>query len=64
MFEDIVHNLEAPRKHGMATTLVVPRAGGGDHREAWEQAGEIPAHVDFVTDDLAGFLRLAMSSPA
>ena len=63
MFEDIVHNLEAPRKHGMATTLVVPRLGGGDHREIWERAVEIPAHVDFVTDDLSGFLREIVAGP-
>ncbi len=62
MFEDIVHNLEAPHKHGMATTLVVPRLGQTDHRETWEIAGDIPGHVDFVTDDLAGFLRDALAA--
>ncbi len=57
MFEDIVHNLAAPHKHGMATTLVIPKAGASDHREAWEISSQTPTHVDFVTDDLAGFLR-------
>jgi putative hydrolase of the HAD superfamily len=61
MFEDIVHNLEAPHKHGMATTLVVPRQGQIDYREPWEIVGEIPAHVDFVTDDLEGFLTRVMA---
>ncbi len=62
MFEDIVLNLEAPHKHGMATTLVVPRDGQVDHREAWEIPGNIPAHIDFVTDDLEGFLVRVMSA--
>ena len=57
MFEDIVHNLEAPRASGMLTVLVRPKAGAGDHREAWEKHDAIPPHVDFVTDDLEDFLR-------
>lgn len=58
MFEDIVQNLLVPHARGMRTTLVVPKNGQADHREPWEIAREIPAHVDFVTDDLVGFLRL------
>ncbi len=58
MFEDIAHNLLVPRARGMRTTLVVPRIGQTDHREPWEIVREAPAHVDFVTDDLVGFLRL------
>ena len=58
MFEDIVQNLLVPHARGMRTTLVTPKNGQADHREPWEIAGEIPAHVDFVTDDLVGFLRL------
>jgi putative hydrolase of the HAD superfamily len=61
MFEDIVHNLEAPHKHGMATTLVVPPAGQVDYREAWEIPSVIPDHVDYVTDDLEGFLLRLMN---
>jgi putative hydrolase of the HAD superfamily len=56
MFEDIVHNLEAPHASGMLTVLVTPKQGAEDHREAWEKHGDVPAHVDFVTDDLVGFL--------
>jgi putative hydrolase of the HAD superfamily len=56
MFEDIARNLEAPHARGMVTTLVVPRAGAADHRDPWETARERPPHVDFVTDDLEGFL--------
>ncbi len=57
MFEDIAHNLEAPHRRGMITVLVVPPSGARDHRETWEIAGAQPPHVDFVTDDLTGFLR-------
>jgi len=57
MFEDIVHNLEAPHASGMLTVLVRPKAGAEDHREAWEKHEEAPRHVDFVTDDLVGFLQ-------
>lgn len=62
MFEDIVHNLEAPHSSGMLTVLVRPRQGAEDHREAWEkqaweQQGDTPPHVDFVTDDLVSFLQ-------
>ena len=56
MFEDIAPNLVAPKALGMGTVLVVPRAGSEDHREAWEKTHVAPAHVDHVTDDLAGFL--------
>ena len=57
MFEDMVHNLEAPHASGMLTVLVTPRDGAHDHREDWEIARVTPPHVDFVTDDLEGFLR-------
>lgn len=61
MFEDIAHNLAVPHARGMITTLVVPPIGAHDHREAWERASHAP-HVDFVTDDLTGFLR-AITGP-
>ena len=57
MFEDIVRNLEVPHRRGMVTTLVVPKQGTADPREAWEAAGETANHVDFVTDDLERFLE-------
>ncbi len=64
MFEDIVHNLEAPHRHGMITTLVEPRRGQVDHREPWEIAHDIPDHVDYVTDDLDAFLRRLIAQRA
>ncbi|HWG04415.1 MAG TPA: pyrimidine 5'-nucleotidase [Beijerinckiaceae bacterium] len=57
IFEDISHNLAVPHARGMVTTLVVPRQGQADFREAWEKADSAAAHVDYVTDDLEGFLR-------
>jgi putative hydrolase of the HAD superfamily len=57
MFEDIAHNLTVPHARGMVTTLVVPKQGQTDYREPWEVASNVPPHVDFVTDDLEGFLR-------
>ena len=44
-FEDLSDNLIVPRALGMKTVLV------GDH-----DAALLPAHVDYVTDDLANFL--------
>jgi putative hydrolase of the HAD superfamily len=57
MFEDIARNLEVPHKRGMVTTLVVPKRGAGDHRDAWEAAKGPEPHVDFMTDDLERFLE-------
>ncbi len=45
-FEDLSENLLVPRSVGMKTVLV------GTHDEAL-----LPAHVDYVTDDLAEFLH-------
>lgn len=57
MFEDIAHNLAVPHARGMKTVLVTPKSGAQDHREDWEiAAGAKAAHVDFMTQDLAGFL--------
>jgi putative hydrolase of the HAD superfamily len=58
MFDDIERNLVIPHAKGMATALVVPKAGLDDHREPFEIAtsAALP-HVDFVTSDLEEFLR-------
>jgi len=56
MFEDIAKNLIVPRARGMATVLVIGKPGRIDHRQPHDQ--EYPAAcADFVTDDLADFLR-------
>jgi putative hydrolase of the HAD superfamily len=57
IFEDISKNLAVPHARGMRTTLVVPKEGHLDAREAWEKAVDDRAAVDFVTDDLSAFLH-------
>jgi putative hydrolase of the HAD superfamily len=60
MFEDMTKNLVVPHGLGMRTVLVVGRGDGeaSDHREPWEKISTKDAHVDVVTDDLAGFLEV------
>lgn len=57
LFEDLARNLEVPHALGMITVLVVPQGAGVVLREDWELAGRDEPHVDYVTDDLAGFLH-------
>ncbi len=60
MIEDIPRNLVVPKALGMVTVLVVPKPGDHDTREAFEMISEaVPPHIDYVTSDLAGFLRAA-----
>lgn len=56
MFEDLSRNLTVPKTLGMATVLVVPSAAAEVITEAWEQEGREGEHIDFITDDLGGFL--------
>ncbi len=56
MFEDLSRNLTVPHELGMTTVLVVPDGSQPVLREDWEMEGRDAAHVDHVTDDLAGFL--------
>jgi putative hydrolase of the HAD superfamily len=58
MFEDLARNLEVPHALGMTTVLVVPPATREVVREGWELAGREAPHVDYVTEDLAEFLRV------
>jgi putative hydrolase of the HAD superfamily len=65
IFEDIERNLVVPHSRGMRTTLVVPKPGQRDHRDPWEVAKERPRHVDYITDDLEGFLTdIVCEAPA
>jgi putative hydrolase of the HAD superfamily len=57
IFEDLARNLEVPHARGMTTVLVVPEGTREVFREEWELAGRDEPHVDYVTDDLTGFLR-------
>ncbi len=47
----------------MVTTLVAQPADGLDHREPWERTGVTAPYVDFVTEDLAGFLAALAPLP-
>ncbi|GJD59173.1 pyrimidine 5'-nucleotidase [Methylobacterium dankookense] len=55
LFEDIARNLVVPHDLGMATVLVVPKVAD-PYREAFEQEAVQEPHIDYITDDLAGFL--------
>ena len=57
MFEDLARNLQVPHKLGMRSVLLVPEGTRGVFREEWEMEGQNAPHVDFVTDDLTGFLN-------
>lgn len=56
MFEDLARNLCAPKALGMTTVLVVPRNFEPTFSEIWERDPAFDDDVDYVTDDLAGFL--------
>jgi putative hydrolase of the HAD superfamily len=56
MFEDLSRNLVVPHQLGMTTVLVVPDGTQNVVREDWELEGRDAAHVEYVTDDLTGFL--------
>ncbi len=56
MFEDIAKNLVVPKARGMTTVLVTAKPGQDDHRQAFDRDRPAGEYVDFVTDDLAGFL--------
>ncbi len=57
MFEDLPRNLQVPKALGMRTVLLVPRNLDTVLMERWEKLTEEDDHIDYVTDDLAGFLR-------
>ena len=57
MFEDLSRNLKVPHENGMRTVLVVPEGTREVFREDWELEGRSAPHVQYVTDDLAGFLE-------
>ena len=66
MFEDIAKNLVVPRARGMTTVLVTARPGQADHRQDNDRAAAAIGTLDFVTDNLAGFLASvndALGSP-
>jgi len=56
MFEDLARNLVVPKALGMTTVLIVPGNFEPTFSEIWEKDPAFDDAVDFVTDDLAGFL--------
>jgi putative hydrolase of the HAD superfamily len=62
IFEDLSRNLVVPHARGMTTVLVVPSGTREVFREDWELAGRDEPHVDYVTDDLTGFLSAIHAS--
>ncbi|POF34479.1 pyrimidine 5'-nucleotidase [Roseibium marinum] len=62
MFEDLSKNLVVPHQLGMCTTLIVPQVAGQVFKETWDLEGEPYPHVDFVTDDLTGFLKAVLGA--
>ena len=57
MFEDLARNLAVPKALGMTTVLIVPKNFEPTFSEIWERDPDDADDVDYVTDDLAGFLR-------
>jgi putative hydrolase of the HAD superfamily len=57
MFEDLARNLVVPHDLGMTTVLIVPDGTQEVVREDWELEGRDDPSVDYVTDDLTGFLQ-------
>jgi putative hydrolase of the HAD superfamily len=65
MFEDLAKNLVVPHARGMVSVLVVPLPNAMDYRDAVEITSEVvPAHIDFVTSDLSGFLDAVLEARA
>ena len=68
MFEDLAHNLEAAHALGMTTVLVCQEAAWFADEPAMKRPARVSdergAHVDHVTDDLAGFLRMVEKAAA
>jgi putative hydrolase of the HAD superfamily len=64
MFEDLARNLVVPKLLGMKTVLIVPKNFEPTFSEIWERDPEFTDAVDYVTDDLAGFLNTVLSEKA
>ena len=56
MFEDLPRNLLVPRTLGMKTVLLVPRNFEYEFAEVWEKTSGDDEQIDYVTEDLTGFL--------
>ena len=61
MFEDLPRNLVVPKALGMKTVLLVPQNFEYEFAEAWEKSSDDNNDVDFITEDLTGFLTRLIS---
>ncbi len=61
MFEDLARHLSVPKQLGMTTVLVVPQNLEPTYSEIWEQDRGQEDEVDYVTDNLASFLKNAIA---
>ncbi|WP_078058300.1 pyrimidine 5'-nucleotidase [Rhizobium rhizosphaerae] len=57
MFEDLPRNLTVPKALGMTTVLTVPRNLEYAFSEIWERHDGKSDEIDYITEDLAGFLQ-------
>jgi putative hydrolase of the HAD superfamily len=62
MFEDLSRNLIVPKALGMRTVLVVPNGTREVFHEDWEMEGRDADYVDYLTDDLGGFLSSLLAA--
>lgn len=62
MFEDLPRNLTVPKSLGMRTVLIVPHNFDVAMGETWEQEGHDGEHIEYVTDNLSGFLHHYLDS--
>jgi len=56
MFEDMARNLAEPQRLGMTTVLVVPPRSRELFRGDWDLEAGVRPEVDFITENLRGFL--------
>jgi len=62
MFEDLPKNLVVPHSLGMCTALILPKGSRAVFQDDWDLEDEPYPHVDFVTDDLTGFLKAVLAA--
>jgi putative hydrolase of the HAD superfamily len=62
MFEDLPRNLVAPKALGMQTILVLPGGTREVFHEDWELEGHDAGHIDYLTEDLGGFLEEVLAT--
>ncbi|MBO0345712.1 pyrimidine 5'-nucleotidase [Roseibium sp. CAU 1637] len=62
MFEDLQKNLTVPHKLGMRSVLIVPPGAREVFKGDLDLEKDSAPEVDFITDDLAGFLKAVVGS--